>query len=74
MTPSTALTWCQVTHLFPHLKNFLAGKRFDDDDNVEDVVQKWLTSQAAVFYEKGLQKLVPCYDKYPINGGDYVKK
>ena len=31
-------------HLFLHLKKFLGGKRFDDDDNLKDAVQKWLTS------------------------------
>jgi len=26
------------------------------------------------FYEEGVQKLVPRYDKYFINGGEYVEK
>ena len=40
---------------FLHLKNFLSGKRFDDDDDdLKDAVQKWLTSQAAAFYEEGI--------------------
>jgi len=39
-----------------------------------DTVQKWLTSQAAAFYEEGMQKLVPRYDKYLNNGGEYVEK
>jgi len=38
-------------HLFLHLKKFLGGKRFDDDDDLKDEVQKWLTSQAVTFYE-----------------------
>ena len=46
-------------HLFRHLNKFLGGKRFDDDDDLKDAVQKWLTSQAAAFYEEGIQKLVP---------------
>ena len=36
-------------HLFLHLKKFLGGKWFDNDDNLKDAVQKWLTSQAAAF-------------------------
>jgi hypothetical protein len=28
---------------------------------LKDAVQKWLTSQAAMFYEEGIQKLVPHY-------------
>ena len=56
-------------HLFLHLKKFVGGKRFDDDDDdLKDAVQKWLTSQAATFYEEGIQKLVPCNDKCLNNG------
>ena len=29
-------------HLFLHLKKFLGGKRFDDDNDLKDAVQKWL--------------------------------
>ena len=61
-------------HLFLHLKKFLGGKQFDDDDDLKDAVQKWLTSQAAAFYEEGIQKLVPCYDKYLNNGSKYLEK
>jgi len=61
-------------HLFLHLKKSLGGKGFDDDDDLKDAVQKWLTSQAAAFYEEGVQKLVPRYDKCLNNGGEYVGK
>jgi len=60
-------------HLFLHLKKFLEGKWFDDEDDLKDAVQKWLTSQVAAFYEEGIQKLVPHYDKCLNNGGKYVK-
>jgi len=46
-------------NLFLQLKKFLGGKRFDDDDDLKDAVQKWPTSQAAAFYEEGTQKRVP---------------
>ena len=59
-------------HLFLHLKKFLGSKRFDEDDDLKGAVQKWLTSQAASFYEEGIQKLVPRYDKCLNNGGEYV--
>jgi len=61
-------------HLFLHLKNFLGGKRFDDDDDLKDAVQKWLKLQAAAFYEEGIQNLVSCYDKCLNNGDEYVEK
>jgi len=46
-------------HLFLHLKKFLSGKRFDDDDDLKEAVLKWLTSQAAAFCEEGIQNLCP---------------
>ena len=49
------------------------GHEHDDDDDLKDAVQKWLTSQAAAFYEEGIQKLVPRYDKCLNNGGEYVE-
>ena len=83
----TSFKWEQMDHapyspdlvpsdfqLFLHLKEFLGGKRFDDDDDLKDAVQKWLTSQAAAFYEEGTQNLVPRYDKCLNNGCKYVEK
>ena len=61
-------------HLFLHLKKFLGGKRFDDDDDLKDAVQKWLKLQAAAFYEEGIQKLVSRYGKCLSNGSEYVEK
>ena len=46
-------------HLFLHQNKSLGGKRFDDDNDLKDAVQKWLTSQAAAFYEEGIQTLCP---------------
>jgi len=48
------------------------GQRFDDD--LKNAVQKWLKSQAAAFYEEGIQQLVPRYQKCLNNGGEYVEK
>ena len=61
-------------HLFLHLKKFLSGRWFDDDDDLKDAVQKWLISQAAAFYEEGIQKRVSRYGKCLSNGGEYVGK
>ena len=59
-------------HLFLHLKKFLGSKRFDNDDDLKDAVQKLLKSQAATFYEEGIQKLVPRYNKCLNNGFTYL--
>jgi hypothetical protein len=56
------------------LKKFLAGQRFNNDENIKRAVQKWLSSQAATFYDEGIQKLVSRYDKCLNNGGNYVEK
>jgi hypothetical protein len=56
------------------LKKFLAGQSFNNDEDVKRAVQKWLSSQAAMFYDDGIQKLVSCYDKCLSNGGNYVEK
>lgn len=59
--------------LFKNLKSFLAGKNFKDDDEVRFVVYQWLKSQAASFFEKCIQALVPCYDKSLNNVGTDVE-
>jgi hypothetical protein len=46
--------------LFLHLKKHLAGKKFDDDDEVQqEKVMTWFKGQAADFCDSGIQKLVP---------------
>jgi hypothetical protein len=61
-------------HLLLRLKKFLAGQRFLNDDDINEAVKKWLSSQVIMFYEEGIQKLVPPYDKCLNNGENYVEK
>jgi hypothetical protein len=37
-------------------------------------VKTWLSSQAAVIFDTGIQTLIPPYDKCFNSGGGYVKK
>ena len=60
--------------MFLHLKKRLAGKKFDDDDEVQVEVMAWFKGLAADFYDSGIQKLVPRFHKYLDNAGDYVEK
>jgi len=60
-------------HLFLHLKKPLTGKKFDDDDKVQEVMM-WFKGQVADFYDSGIQKLVPRLNKCLDNAGDYVEK
>jgi len=57
-----------------HLKKHLAGKKFDDDDEVQEEVVTWFKGQVADFYDSGLQKLVPRLNKFLDNAGDYNEK
>jgi histone-lysine N-methyltransferase SETMAR len=59
-------------HLFLHLNKF--HQRFENDREAETVVAQWFQSQAADFYDTGIQKLVPRYDKCLNSGGEYVEK
>jgi hypothetical protein len=45
--------------LFLHLKKHLAGKKFDDDDEVQEEVMMWFKGQVADFYDSRIRKLVP---------------
>src|SRR5215469_17316576 len=61
-------------HLFLHLKKHIAGQRHSDDDEVKTFVKQWLSNQAASFFDDGIQKLVPRYDKCLNCNGNYVEK
>jgi hypothetical protein len=60
--------------LFLHLKKHLAGKKLDDDDEVQEEVMTWFKGQVADFYDSGIQKLVPRLNKYLDNSGGCVEK
>jgi hypothetical protein len=60
--------------LFLHLISFFAGRRFHDDNEVKEAGTTWFASQAATFYDEGIQKLVQQYDKCLNNDGNYVEK
>jgi hypothetical protein len=52
--------------------NFLGSRQFHDNE-VKEAASMWFASQAASFYNAGIQKLVPRY-KCLNNGGNYVEK
>jgi hypothetical protein len=63
-----------IFHLLLHLKKRLSGQKFQEDDNVKNVVTAWLRSQAAEFYDFRIQELIPRLNKCLDKGGDYVEK
>lgn len=61
-------------HLFPRMKKSLGGHHFATDNELQTSVQTWLKAQAATFYEEGIEKLIPRYEKCLNRNGDYVEK
>jgi hypothetical protein len=60
-------------HVFLHLKTFLGGPWFHDENEVKEAVKTWFASQVASFYDAGIQKLVSRYDKC-LNNGETMSK
>ncbi|GBN19409.1 hypothetical protein AVEN_205798-1, partial [Araneus ventricosus] len=61
-------------HLFLKLKEFLGGKRFGSDEELENAVPTWLNELAAKENDVGILKLVERYDKCLNVGGDYSEE
>ena len=55
-------------YLFLKMKEHLAGKQFTDDEDLQHAVVDWLNSQAAVWYEEGISKLVSRYKCLNVRG------
>jgi hypothetical protein len=56
-----------------HLKNWLGSQRFNNNEFMEGV-KMWLSSMVADFFDRGIQKLIPRYNKCLNLGDDYVEK
>jgi hypothetical protein len=52
--------------LFLHLKKHVAGKNFDDDNEMKEEVITWFKGQAALFYDSVIQKLVPRFNVWTV--------
>ena len=61
-------------HLFGPLKRHLAGKRFDDDDDLIEEVRSWLSSLDVKFLRDGIYSLLPRWQKCIDRLGDYIEK
>jgi hypothetical protein len=60
-------------HLFTYLKNRLRSQRFSNNEELMEGIKTWPSSQAANFFDTGIQKLIPRY-KCLYSGGDFVEK
>jgi len=61
-------------HLFLHLKKHFPGKKFDNNDELQEEVLTCLKGQEADFYDSRIQKLVPRLNKCLNNASNYVEK
>jgi hypothetical protein len=46
-------------HLFAYMKNWLRSQHFNNNEELMEGVKMWLSSQAADFFDIGLQKHIP---------------
>ena len=61
-------------HLFGPLKEFLGGKKFQSDAEVQSVVQNWMNQQPKSFFENGIKSLPDRWRKCVDIAGDYIEK
>jgi polysaccharide deacetylase 2 family uncharacterized protein YibQ len=45
--------------MFTYLKNRMGSQRFNNNEELMEGVKTWLSSQAADFFDTGIQKLMP---------------
>jgi hypothetical protein len=50
-------------HLFTYLKNLLQSQHFSNNEELMEGVKTWLNSQVVDFFDTGIQKYIPQYDK-----------
>jgi hypothetical protein len=61
-------------NLCTYLKNWLGSQRFSNNEELMEGVKTWLSSQAADFFDTGIQKLFPRYKKCINSGNDHVEE
>jgi hypothetical protein len=61
-------------NLYTQMKNWLRSQRFNNNEELMEGVKTWLSPLTAYFFDTGIQKLIPRYDKCLSYGGDYVEK
>jgi hypothetical protein len=52
----------------------VGSQHFNSNEELMEGVRTWLSSQAADFFDIGIQKLIPQYDKCLSSSGDYIEK
>ena len=60
--------------LFPKLKDYLKGNRYETDEDVKNAVLSWCRDKAADFFADGIQQVVRRWRLCIERDGDYVEK
>ena len=68
---SAILTWPLANHHFKHLKNFLQGKYFLNQQEAENAFQEFLESPSTDFYTTGINRIYFSLAKYVDCNGFY---
>lgn len=58
-------------HFFRSLANFIEGKSFTNQDEVENALTNFINSRSPTFYKSGIEKLVDRWRKVIEVDGDY---
>ena len=60
--------------LFPKLKDYLKGNRYETDEDVKNAVLSWCRDKTADFFADGIQQVVRRWRLCIERDGDYVEK
>ena len=60
--------------LFRHLKAALRGRRFEDDEDVQEAIQEWIEQQSGDFWLSGIRSLQDKWRKCIEVKGSYIVK
>jgi hypothetical protein len=61
-------------HMLSCLKNWMGSQRFNSNEELVEGIKMWLSSRVADFFDMGMQKLIPRYDRCLSSSTDYVEK
>jgi hypothetical protein len=61
-------------HLFTYQKNWLGSQCFNSNKELMEDIKTWLSPRMVDFFDTGLQKRIPQYDRFLNSGDNYIVK
>jgi hypothetical protein len=71
---SHSLPTLSNNNLFTYLKNWLGSQNFKNNDELMEGVNTWLSSRVVDFFDTGIQKCIPQFDRCLSSSGVYNEK